>query len=167
MVPPERVVFLVVPSENHSCFVRLPPSGLQESITCVQPHCRYSERQMCLAMGDLWRHFPDPRNEVGSGFARLRRPLQQARQISIRSFEAKYSMTDTPSSCLLGTVRGELYNPRRPPADSKALEKQCGQNGYTLTLNMIGVAPKGRENRQEKWEKLRWCIPRIPDSSRC
>jgi hypothetical protein len=79
MVPPERVVFLVVPSENHSCFVRLPPSGLQESsITRVQSALPLFRAANVFTYADLWRHFPEPRNEVGSGFARLSRPLQQA-----------------------------------------------------------------------------------------
>jgi len=52
--------------------------------------------------------------------------------------KATYYVTDNASSRLLGTIREELYNPRRPPAASKAL----GKNGHSLMLDMIAAVPK-------------------------
>ncbi len=56
--------------------------------------------------------------------------------------KATYYVTDNASSRLLGTIREELYNPRRPPAASKALVKGVGKNGHSLMLDMIAAVPK-------------------------
>ena len=56
--------------------------------------------------------------------------------------KATYYVTDNASSRLLGTIREELYNPRRPPAASKALVKGVGKNGHSLMLEMIAAVPK-------------------------
>ena len=49
--------------------------------------------------------------------------------------KATYYVTDNASSRLLGTIREELYNPRRPV-------KGVGKNGHSLMLDMIAAVPK-------------------------
>jgi len=64
--------------------------------------------------------------------------LQQVGADFDHMVKATYYVTDNASSRLLGTIREELYNPRRPPAASKAL----GKNGHSLMLDMIAAVPK-------------------------
>jgi len=80
--------------------------------------------------------------EVRDVFAQLRSLLQQAGTDFDHMAKATYYVTNDASSRILGTVRQELYNPRRPPAASKALVKGVGKNGHSLMLDMIAVVPR-------------------------
>jgi enamine deaminase RidA (YjgF/YER057c/UK114 family) len=80
--------------------------------------------------------------EVRDVFAQLRSLLQQAGTDFDHMAKATYYVTNDASSRMLGTVRQELYNPRRPPAASKALVKGVGKNGHSLMLDMIAVVPR-------------------------
>jgi enamine deaminase RidA (YjgF/YER057c/UK114 family) len=80
--------------------------------------------------------------EVRDVFAQLRSLLQQAGTDFDHMAKATYYVSNDASSRLLGTIRGELYNPKRPPAASKALVKGVGKNGHSLMLDMIAVAPR-------------------------
>jgi len=80
--------------------------------------------------------------EVRDVFAQLRSLLQQAGTDFDHMAKVTYYVTNDASSRILGTVRQELYNPRRPPAASKALVKGVGKNGHSLMLDMIAVVPR-------------------------
>ncbi|MDB5264114.1 MAG: putative translation initiation inhibitor, yjgF family, partial [Adhaeribacter sp.] len=46
------------------------------------------------------------------------------------------------SSTHLNELRPKYYDPKRPPAASKALVKKVGMAGKSITLDMIGVVVK-------------------------
>jgi enamine deaminase RidA (YjgF/YER057c/UK114 family) len=84
----------------------------------------------------------NPEKEVRDIFAQLRDILREAGSDFNHMVKATYYVTNDVSSRLLGTIREELYNPRRPPAASKALVKGVGKNGHSLMLDMIAATPK-------------------------
>jgi enamine deaminase RidA (YjgF/YER057c/UK114 family) len=53
--------------------------------------------------------------------------------------KATYYVTDNDASNQLNAIRPEFYNPQRPPAASKAMVKGVGQQGRTITMDMIAV----------------------------
>jgi enamine deaminase RidA (YjgF/YER057c/UK114 family) len=53
--------------------------------------------------------------------------------------KATYYVSDDASSRMLNQVRPEFYDPKRPPAASKAPVAGVGLNGATITVDMIAV----------------------------
>ena len=56
--------------------------------------------------------------------------------------KATYYVADDEASRKLGELRPKFYDPRRPPAASKAVVPGVGLAGKTVTLDMIAVAPR-------------------------
>lgn len=53
--------------------------------------------------------------------------------------KATYYVADDEVSKELGAVRPEFYDPKRPPAASKALVTGVGRAGHSITMDMIAV----------------------------
>jgi enamine deaminase RidA (YjgF/YER057c/UK114 family) len=56
--------------------------------------------------------------------------------------KATYYVADDETSRKLGEVRLKIYDPRRPPAASKALVPGVGFSGKAITIEMIALIPK-------------------------
>lgn len=53
--------------------------------------------------------------------------------------KATYYVSDKDASATLNRLRPEYYDPERPPAASKAMVKDVGMTGRSITLDMIAV----------------------------
>lgn len=80
------------------------------------------------------------REEVRSIFVQLRELLKLAGTNFNQLVKATYYVADDASSKLLNDLRPDFYDPKRPPAASKAIVKGVGKPGHSLTLDMIAVA---------------------------
>lgn len=56
--------------------------------------------------------------------------------------KATYYVSDDDASTALNKLRPTYYNPKRPPAASKAPVKNVGRPERSFTMDMIGVVPK-------------------------
>jgi enamine deaminase RidA (YjgF/YER057c/UK114 family) len=56
--------------------------------------------------------------------------------------KATYYVSDDDASTALNKLRPNYYNPKRPPAASKAPVKNVGRAERSFTMDMIGVVPK-------------------------
>ena len=79
--------------------------------------------------------------EVRSLFIQLRELLKLAGTDFDHLVKATYYVASDGSSKLLNDLRPDFYDPKRPPAASKAMVKGAGRKGHNLTLDMIAVAP--------------------------
>jgi enamine deaminase RidA (YjgF/YER057c/UK114 family) len=53
--------------------------------------------------------------------------------------KATYYVSDDPTTLQLKKIRGEVYDPERPPGASKAGVRGVGVEGKSITIDMIGV----------------------------
>jgi enamine deaminase RidA (YjgF/YER057c/UK114 family) len=79
--------------------------------------------------------------EVRSLFVELRELLKLAGTDFNHLVKATYYVVSDGSSKILNDLRPDFYDPKRPPAASKAMVKGAGKKGHNLTLDMIAVAP--------------------------
>ena len=56
--------------------------------------------------------------------------------------KATYYVSDNDSSTMLNKLRPDYYDPKRPPAASKAMVQGVGMADRSLTVDMIAVAPE-------------------------
>lgn len=84
----------------------------------------------------------DPKAEVLEIFSTLENILQQAGGNFNYLAKATYYVSGDQSSTHLNELRPKYYDPKRPPAASKALVKKVGMAGKSITLDMIGVVVK-------------------------
>lgn len=82
----------------------------------------------------------DAEQEVRSLFVQLRELLKLAGADFNHLVKATYYVASDGSSKLLNDLRPDFYDPKRPPAASKAMVKGTGKKGHKLTLDMIAVA---------------------------
>ncbi len=83
---------------------------------------------------------------AGDGEAQARDVFDQLTQIlsatgsDLRHLaKATYYVSDDDASGMLNKLRGELYDPERPPAASKVTVHGVGKSNRTLTMDMIAV----------------------------
>jgi enamine deaminase RidA (YjgF/YER057c/UK114 family) len=74
-------------------------------------------------------------------FDRLGELLTQAGSDFNHLAKATYYVSDGEANRKLNELRPRFYDPHRPPAASKALVKDVGRPGKTVSLDMIAVAP--------------------------
>lgn len=80
--------------------------------------------------------------QVRSIFDQLQKILSQANSDLKHMVKATYYVSDDDSSGQLNAIRPTLYDPKRPPAASKAGVSACGQSGCSITVDMIAVTSK-------------------------
>lgn len=85
----------------------------------------------------------------GDGEAQVRDVFDQLKQIlsetgsDLRHLaKATYYVSDDDASTMLNKLRGEFYDPERPPAASKVTVHGVGQPERTLTMDMIAVGDR-------------------------
>lgn len=81
----------------------------------------------------------DVPGEVRGMFDELETLLQAAGSDLEHMVKATYFVRDDAASEALTRVRGEIYNPQRPPAASKAGVEDTGFDGRSVVLDMIAV----------------------------
>lgn len=64
--------------------------------------------------------------------------------------KATYYVSDDEASRALNDLRPKYYDPKIPPAASKAVVPGVGSEGKTVTLDMIGVAAPGTAEKSSK-----------------
>jgi len=62
--------------------------------------------------------------------------------VDVNLAKATYYVSTDATSKALNVLRPNYYDPKRPPAASKALVPGVGREGRTLTLDMIAVPAK-------------------------
>lgn len=77
--------------------------------------------------------------QVEQIFARLRTILERLDSDLTHLVKATYYVVDNDASVRLNELRPRYYDPRRPPAASKAQVRGVGRTGTTITLDMIAV----------------------------
>jgi enamine deaminase RidA (YjgF/YER057c/UK114 family) len=81
----------------------------------------------------------DGQSEVRGMYRELESLLQEAGSDLKHMVKATYFVGNDGASRALNQVRGELYDPRRPPAASKAGVEDTGFEGRASVLDMIAV----------------------------
>ncbi|HXG11047.1 MAG TPA: RidA family protein [Gemmataceae bacterium] len=88
--------------------------------------------------------------QIAEVFTELGRLLDKAGSDFRHLAKATYYVTDDAASRKLNELRPRYYDPRRPPAASKAMVAGTGQPGKTITLDMIAVpSPLRAEGKPE------------------
>jgi enamine deaminase RidA (YjgF/YER057c/UK114 family) len=77
--------------------------------------------------------------EIREIFAHLGKLLEKTGSDFRHLAKATYYVSTNEASTKLGTIRPEFYDPKRPPAASKAPVTSTGREGRTITLDMIAV----------------------------
>jgi len=80
--------------------------------------------------------------EIHGIFAELKRVLEETNSDLLHMAKATYYVANDTVSKQLNEIRPSYYDPKRPPAASKAPVSRVGQAGRTVTLDMIAV-PRG------------------------
>lgn len=83
----------------------------------------------------------DGGTQVEQIFARLRKLLDESGSDLTHLVKATYYVSDNDASAKLNELRPRYYDPKRPPAASKAQVKGVARPGATITLDMI-AAPR-------------------------
>ncbi|HEY8503212.1 MAG TPA: RidA family protein, partial [Gemmataceae bacterium] len=78
-------------------------------------------------------------------FAELRRLMKATGSDFRHLAKATYYVSDDEASRKLNELRPKYYDPRRPPAASKAMVPGVGMGGKSITLDMIAVPVPGQE----------------------
>jgi len=124
----------------------LTPPGMTASPVYCRV-CRINDSKTIYVSGLYSSHdraaHPDPTAsgdlEVQHVFASLDRILKLAGSDFQHLAKATYYVSTDAASVSLNKLRPGFYDPRRPPAASKAVVDSVGVNGLGLTLDMIAV----------------------------
>lgn len=81
----------------------------------------------------------DGGTQVEQIFGKLRETLTQAGSDFEHLAKATYYVSDNDASAKLNELRPRYYNPKRPPAASKAQVRGVARPGTTITLDMIAT----------------------------
>ncbi|MCE9605482.1 MAG: RidA family protein [Planctomycetia bacterium] len=82
---------------------------------------------------------PDAPGRIREIFAQLASVLKRTESDLNHLAKATYYVADDVSSKELNKIRPEFYDPKRPPAASKAMVTGVGRAGHHITLDMIAV----------------------------
>ena len=92
-----------------------------------------------IYISNLYGHSPDAAGQVREIFNSLGEILTETGGDFEHLVKATYYVADDDASNKLNDIRPKFYNPQRPPAASKAKVKSVGQEGKTVTMDMIAV----------------------------
>ncbi len=79
-------------------------------------------------------------DQVEEIFGELSRVLEKTGSDLKHLVKATYYVSDDDASRRLNELRPKFYDPRRPPAASKAVVAEVAKTGKTITIDMIAVA---------------------------
>lgn len=84
----------------------------------------------------------DPERQVRDIFGTLDRLAEETGTDFDHLVKGTYYMTGSKTNDNLNSIRQEFYDPRRAPTSSKMPVRGVGQEGSTISFDMIGVVPK-------------------------
>lgn len=114
------------------------PPGMSSSPVFSRVSTIHSQRRIYVAGLYSPQQQPDVA-QVKSVFARLKSCLEAQRSDLQHLSKATYYVTTSGSSSELNRLRPSLYDPRRPPAASKAMVSGVGFAGRTISIDMIAT----------------------------
>ncbi len=117
----------------------LTPSGMTESPVFCRVTVIDSDRRIYTS-GLTGDDRTSAEAEVRSLYAELGRILQAAGSDMNHLAKATYYCATDATSAALNQVRPDFYDPKRPPAASKALVGGTGRSGKGIAIDMIAVA---------------------------
>ena len=116
----------------------LTPPGMTASPVYSRIARVHAERT--IYVGGLYAARPgDGAAQVADVFAQLGKVLETTGSDFRYLAKATYYVSDEDASRKLNELRPKYYDPRRPPAASKAMVPGVGVKGRTITLDMIAV----------------------------
>jgi len=81
----------------------------------------------------------DAHGQLDDVFAKLGNILQESGSDFEHLVKATYYVTDEDASAKLNDIRSKFFNPKRPPAASKAMVAGVGGAGRSVAIDMIAV----------------------------
>ncbi len=152
LVPPVTFVEWIAsaPVEIEMVVHRTPPSGAAESVEYytppgVKPSPTFSRVALVHGARQIYISTLTARTP-GNGEAQVRDLFEQLKQILDESgsdlqhlAKATYYVSDEDASKALNKLRPEYYDPKRPPAASKATVHGVGAADRTVSMDMIAV----------------------------
>ena len=114
-----------------------PPGETASPVYCRV--CRVPAGPLIYTTGLTGEATADSKQQVSQIFDQLK-PLLAGQGSDLRHMaKATYFCADDASSVALNALRPTLYDPKRPPAASKAIVPHVGFPGRAITLDMIAV----------------------------
>ena len=117
------------------------PPGMKASPVFSRVTRIHGNRRVYIA-GLIAENSGDSAGQVHSIFQQLIRQLKPTRSNLRHLAKATYYVADGDISSHLNRVRPHYYDPKRPPAASKAMVRGTGFTGRTIAVDMI-AAPEG------------------------
>ena len=114
------------------------PEGMRASPVFSRV-ARIHGNQRIYFSGLVSRQDGDGETQVRDIFTALRGTLADCGSDLRHLAKATYYVADGDASSKLNVVRPAIYDPVRPPAASKALVQGVGQQGRSITIDMIGT----------------------------
>lgn len=126
------------PSETVSYFT---PPGDKASPVYSKVACVHGGRRVYIS--GLYSAQPgDGTAQVNDVFATLKSIAEESGTDMRHLVKATYYVSDNDPSGMLNKLRPTYYDPKRPPAASKAMVRGVGMADRSLTIDMIAVAPE-------------------------
>ncbi|OAI54725.1 hypothetical protein AYO44_14355 [Planctomycetaceae bacterium SCGC AG-212-F19] len=119
----------------------LTPPGVQAS-PVYSRIARINQGKIVYISGLFGKTANDADAQIREVFAALGELLTETGSDFRHLAKATYYVADEETSRKLNELRPTYYDPRRPPAASKAVVPGVGVPGKTVTLDMIAVAPR-------------------------
>jgi enamine deaminase RidA (YjgF/YER057c/UK114 family) len=114
------------------------PPGVTASPVYSRVAVTRSEKTIYVS-GLYGRKSSDSDGQVHELFSQLKGALDKTGSDLNHLVKATYYVANDEVSDRLGKIRPEYYDPKRPPAASKALVRGVGIPGKTITMDMIAV----------------------------
>jgi len=137
-VPIEIELIAAAPKTEGSAVEYLTPPGMKASPV----YCRVARVAPGKTIYISGLHAATPGNgkeQVTDLFSTLQRILEQSGSDLRHLVKATYYVSEDTASTALNELRPSYYDPKRPPAASKAIVTGVGQPGRTITIDMIAV----------------------------
>ena len=116
----------------------LTPPGMQASAVFSRV-VRYADLETIYVSGLMGTG--DGEGQIRSMYDQLANLLSESGSDLRHLVKGTYYVTDSETSTKFGSLRTEIYDPKRPPAASKALVGSVGVEGKSIAVDMIAVTP--------------------------
>lgn len=141
---PIEIEMIVAAPENRAAkesITYLTPPGFQPS-NVYSKVARVNYGRLVYVSG-LYGNTPqNPEKQILEIFDSLKQIAQEAGSNFDSLAKATYYVSSAEAGGKLNELRPKFYNPKRPPAASKALVKGVGREGMGITFDMIAVSEK-------------------------
>jgi len=138
----EMIVYLPLTGDKPTEPVRYyTPPGVKASPNFSRVAVVQTERRVYIS-GLSARAAGNGEAQVRDVFAQLQQILSETDSDLRHLAKATYYVSNEDASTMLNKLRPEFYDPKRPPAASKAMVHGVGKPDRTLTMDMIAVGGK-------------------------